>query len=103
MLVHTYLHRCQRRHRRRYYILRTEFSEDAARFLDAMGFRLVSLDSIARMVRFRPLDFVSNDRHSRAESRNEFRLLGAHLGGAAVGILAWLLWRKPNNGSPLLE
>jgi len=27
----------------------------------------------------------------------------AHLGGAAVGILAWLIWRKPNEGSRLLE
>jgi len=27
----------------------------------------------------------------------------AHLGGAAVGLLAWLLWRKPNQESRLLE
>ena len=27
----------------------------------------------------------------------------AHLGGAAVGLLAWLLWRKPNEESRLLE
>lgn len=27
----------------------------------------------------------------------------AHLGGAAVGVLAWLVWRKPNNESRLLE
>ena len=27
----------------------------------------------------------------------------AHLGGAAVGVLAWLVWRKPNDESRLLE
>ncbi len=27
----------------------------------------------------------------------------AHLGGAAVGILAWLVWRKPNDESRMLE
>ena len=27
----------------------------------------------------------------------------AHLGGAAVGLLAWLVWRKPNDESRLLE
>src|SRR6266404_2741100 len=27
----------------------------------------------------------------------------AHLGGAAVGILAWLVWRKPNEESRLLK
>jgi membrane associated rhomboid family serine protease len=27
----------------------------------------------------------------------------AHLGGAAVGLLAWLAWRKPNEESRLLE
>jgi membrane associated rhomboid family serine protease/Zn-finger nucleic acid-binding protein len=27
----------------------------------------------------------------------------AHLGGAAVGVLAWLVWRKPNEESRLLE
>ena len=27
----------------------------------------------------------------------------AHLGGAAVGVLAWLVWRKPDQGSRLLE
>jgi membrane associated rhomboid family serine protease/Zn-finger nucleic acid-binding protein len=27
----------------------------------------------------------------------------AHLGGAAVGVLAWMLWRKPNEESRLLE
>jgi membrane associated rhomboid family serine protease len=27
----------------------------------------------------------------------------AHLGGAAVGLLAWLLWRKPKDESRLLE
>jgi len=27
----------------------------------------------------------------------------AHLGGAAMGILAWLVWRKPNNESRMLE
>jgi len=27
----------------------------------------------------------------------------AHLGGAAVGLLAWLVWRKPNDDSRLLE
>jgi membrane associated rhomboid family serine protease len=27
----------------------------------------------------------------------------AHLGGAAVGILAWLVWRKPKNKPRLLE
>ena len=27
----------------------------------------------------------------------------AHLGGTAVGLLAWLLWRKPNEESRLLE
>jgi len=27
----------------------------------------------------------------------------AHLGGAAVGVLAWLVWRKPNQESRLLE
>ena len=27
----------------------------------------------------------------------------AHLGGAAVGVVAWLVWRKPNDESRLLE
>jgi len=27
----------------------------------------------------------------------------AHLGGAAVGVLAWLVWRKRNDQSPMLE
>ena len=27
----------------------------------------------------------------------------AHLGGAAVGVLAWLVWRKPNDKARLLE
>jgi membrane associated rhomboid family serine protease len=27
----------------------------------------------------------------------------AHLGGAAVGILAWLVWRKPNDKPRTLE
>jgi membrane associated rhomboid family serine protease len=27
----------------------------------------------------------------------------AHLGGAAVGVLAWLVWRKPNDESRVLE
>ena len=27
----------------------------------------------------------------------------AHLGGAAVGVLAWLVWRKPNDKSRLLD
>jgi membrane associated rhomboid family serine protease len=27
----------------------------------------------------------------------------AHLGGAAVGVLAWLVWRKPNDQSRMLE
>src|SRR5262245_44159735 len=27
----------------------------------------------------------------------------AHLGGAAAGVLAWLVWRKPNQESRLLE
>jgi Zn-finger nucleic acid-binding protein len=27
----------------------------------------------------------------------------AHLGGAAVGVLAWLVWRKPNDESRMLE
>jgi membrane associated rhomboid family serine protease len=27
----------------------------------------------------------------------------AHLGGAAVGILAWLVWRKPNDKPRMLE
>lgn len=27
----------------------------------------------------------------------------AHLGGAAVGVLTWLIWRKPNDKSRLLE
>jgi membrane associated rhomboid family serine protease len=27
----------------------------------------------------------------------------AHLGGAAVGLLAWLVWRKPNDDSRMLE
>jgi membrane associated rhomboid family serine protease/Zn-finger nucleic acid-binding protein len=53
-----------------------DFSADATRFSDALGIRLVSLDSIACLVRFRSLDFVPNHRHSRAESRNEFRLIG---------------------------
>jgi membrane associated rhomboid family serine protease/Zn-finger nucleic acid-binding protein len=27
----------------------------------------------------------------------------AHLGGAAFGVLAWLVWRKPNDQSPMLD
>jgi membrane associated rhomboid family serine protease len=27
----------------------------------------------------------------------------AHLGGAAVGLVAWLVWRKRNDQSPMLE
>jgi membrane associated rhomboid family serine protease len=27
----------------------------------------------------------------------------AHLGGAAVGVLAWLVWRKPHDESRVLE
>jgi membrane associated rhomboid family serine protease len=27
----------------------------------------------------------------------------AHLGGAALGVLAWLVWRKPNDESRVLE
>jgi membrane associated rhomboid family serine protease len=30
-------------------------------------------------------------------------LSAAHLGGAAVGVLAWLGWRKPNDQSRMLE
>jgi Zn-finger nucleic acid-binding protein len=47
-----------------HYILRTEFSADATRFSDALGFRLVSLDSIACLVCFRSLVFVPNHWHS---------------------------------------
>lgn len=49
------LHRRQRRHCWHHYVLRTEFSADATRFSDALGFFIISLDSIARLVRFRPL------------------------------------------------
>jgi hypothetical protein len=60
----------------RHYVLRTEFPADATRFSDALGIRLVPLDSIACLVRFRSLVFIPNHRHSRAESRNKFCLLG---------------------------
>ena len=58
------VHRRQRRYCRRHYILRTEFSAHPARFSDALGFCLVSLDSIARLVRFRSLVSVPNNWHS---------------------------------------
>jgi hypothetical protein len=70
------VHRRQRRHCRRHYVLRTEFSADATRVSDALGFCMVSLDSIARLVRFRPLVCFPDHRDTRAESRNEFRLIG---------------------------
>ena len=49
---------------------------DATRFPDALGMGLVSLNSIACLVRFRSLDFVPGHRHSRAESGYEFRVIG---------------------------
>ena len=59
-----------------HYVLRTEFSADTTRFSDALGFCLVSLDSIARLVRFRSLDFVPTRLHPRAEGRDELCIVG---------------------------
>ena len=70
------MYRRQRRYCRRHYVLRTQFSADATRFFDALGFRLVSLDSIAGLVRFRSLDFIPNHRHPRAEGRDELGIVG---------------------------
>ena len=69
------MHRRKRRHCRRHYVLRTEFSADATGFSNAPGIRPVSLDSIACLVRFGALDFVPGPRHTRTESRNQFRLI----------------------------
>jgi hypothetical protein len=70
------LHRRQRRDCRRHYVLRSEFSTDATRFFNALGVRLVSLDSIAGVVRFRSLDSVPTRRHPRAEGRDELGIVG---------------------------
>lgn len=72
----TPLHRRQRRHCRRHYILCIEFPADATRFSNALGLYLVSLDSIAGVVRFRSLDSVPTRRHSRAEGRDELGIAG---------------------------
>ena len=79
------MHRRKRRHCRGDYALRTKFSADATRFSDALGSRLVSLDSIACLVGFRALDFVPGHRHTRAESRNEFRLIRGAFGWRGSG------------------
>jgi len=50
------------------------------------------------------LDLVPNHRYSRAGKQELVSVSSAaHLGGATVGVLAWLVWRKTNGESRLLE
>jgi membrane associated rhomboid family serine protease len=61
------------------------------------------LDSIARLVRFHSLDFVPDHRTLEQKAGLSSVSSAAHLGGAAVGVLAWLVWRKRNDESRMLE
>jgi hypothetical protein len=83
--------------------LPASFSEDATRFSNALGFRLVSLDSIARLVRFRSLDLFQLIGTLEQKAGMSSVSSAAHLGGAEVGLAAWLVWRKPNDESRMLE
>ena len=87
------------RHRRRDYILRAQFSARPARIPDAVGFCLVPMDPIAGLVGLRLVDFLSAYRRVGTEAGMSSVSSFAHLGGAAVGVVAWLIWRKekPND------
>ena len=87
------------RHRLRDYILRAQFSARPARIPDAVGFCLVPMDPIAGLVGLRLVDFLSAYRRVGTEAGMSSVSSFAHLGGAAVGVVAWLIWRKekPND------
>src|SRR6266542_5120974 len=80
-------------------LLRAQFSARPARIPDAVGFCLVPMDPIAGLVGLRLVDFLSAYRRVGTEAGMSSVSSFAHLGGAAVGVVAWLIWRKekPND------
>src|SRR5439155_14541275 len=94
------MHRCERRHCRRDYVLRTQFSANTYRIPDAMGICMVPMDPVAGMVGLRLVDCLSAHWRRRTKGRDQFRSSAAHLGGAGVGVVTRLIWRKPK---PLAE
>ncbi|PYK75729.1 MAG: hypothetical protein DME39_03365, partial [Verrucomicrobia bacterium] len=57
------------------------------------------MDPIAGLVGLRLVDFLSAYRRVGTEAGMSSVSSFAHLGGAAVGVVAWLIWRKekPND------
>jgi membrane associated rhomboid family serine protease len=84
-------------------VLPAEFSADATGVPDALGFRLVSVIRLPAWfvfvlwILFQIIGTVEQKAGMSSVSS------AAHLGGAAVGVLAWLVWRKPKDESRLLE
>ena len=79
------MHRRERRHCWRDYVLRAQFSARPARVPDAMGLCLVPMDPLAGVVGLRFVDFLSTYRRSRTESRHQFRLIGCAFGRRGYG------------------
>ena len=70
------MHRCERRHCRRDYVLRTQFSANTYRVPDAMGICMVPMDPVAGMVGLRLVDCLSAHWRRRTKGGDQFRLIG---------------------------
>ena len=79
------MHRRERRHCWRDYVLRAQFSARPARVPDAMGICLVPMDPLAGVVGLRLVDFVSAYRCFGTEGRHQFRLIGCAFGQRGCG------------------
>jgi len=79
------VHRRERRHRRRDYVLRAEFSARPTGVSHAVGLCLVPMDPVASVVGIHLMDFLSAYRCTRTEGRYQFGLIGRAFGRRGRG------------------